>query len=456
VRDEQDEPNVARGDQACALGIDVGLSGVRAAILSEDGRILGRARRPVASSFGPGRAEANPRALLSAVHACAREALAGVAERVVAIGVGALGPAPLLVDERFEPLTPALLFSLDTRAEEQRARLGVSQDHALPKLLWWRDHEPDLWTRAAWALDVTGFLVSRLTGTPTMDEITRVNYSAPGHEPPIPQPLDPLAIAGGLRATELGAPTGTPVAAGTYDTYVDVAAIGVRSPGDAGLLLGSTLVVCRAVAEPVECAGLELTPYPGDGLLLGGWTAAGGSVLAWWERELGARPSVDELEPGDSGLVALPYFAGERTPVSDPHARGLVLGLTLATTRAQVYRALVDALALAALDHAARLAAVGLGSDIWLAGGGGTQNRAWLRATCDALGAPLAVAPFAGDAVGPACLALRAVGVEPRLPPAELIHPDACNHDRYQELYAVYRGLHPTLAEAMRRLGALA
>lgn len=398
----------------------------------------------------------DPHALLSAVHACAREALAGSDERVVAIAVGALGPAPLLVDEEFEPLTPALLFSLDTRAEEQRARLGVSHDHALPKLLWWRDREPELWTRAAWALDVTGFLVSQLTGTPTMDEITRASYSSPGHEPPVPPPLDPLAIAGGLRATDLGVPAGTPVVAGTYDTYVDVAAIGVRRPGDAAVLLGSTLVVCRAVAEPLECSGLELAPYPGEGFLLGGWTAAGGSVLAWWERELGVPPHVDELEPGEGGLVALPYFAGERTPVSDPHARGLVLGLTLATTRAQVYRALVDGLALAALDHAVRLAAIGLHTDVWLAGGGGTQNRVWLQATCDALGAPLAVAPFAGDAVGPACLALRAVGIEPRLPPAEEIHPEARRRGRYEELYAVYRGLHPTLAEAMRQLGALA
>ena len=477
-----------------ALGIDVGLTGVRAAVLSADGRLLGTARSVVTPRLSPGRAEGDPRAWLAAALEAGREAVtqsvdynhssekregpnsadpppiydynltkerfAG-APGVDAIGVAALGSAPILVDADLEPLTPALLFSLDTRAEEERAGLGVSHDHALPKLLWWREHEPESWARAAWALDATGFLVARLTGVATMDSITRADYDVRGMAPPLPlpEPLDPLAVAGGLTesaAAALGLRPGTPVSVGTYDSFADVAGAGVRRPGEACVILGSTLIVVRAVEAPVAVEGLALARYPGGGLLVGGWTASAGSAIAWFERELGAPGlNVSALEPGAGGLLALPYLAGERTPVWDPQARGLLLGLTLSTTREQAYRAIVDAVALSALDHGKRLEQAGLAPERWLVGGGGTRHEAWLRATSDALGAPLAVAAHAGEAICPAVLALRAIGAEPTLEPVRAVEPDPARHERFERLYALYRDLHPALADAMHRLGGL-
>jgi xylulokinase len=440
-----------------ALGIDVGVSAVRAAVVDADGRVRSAARRELTTRLGRGRAEHDPREWLTGTFAVGREAAAGGGGHVDAIGVGALGPAPLLVDADLEPLTPALLFSLDRRAEEQRAAIGVTHDHALPKLLWWREHEPAIWRRAATALDATGFLVARLTGRPTMDAVTRLDYGDAPLE--LPPPADPLAVSGGLgtdAARELGLAAGTPVATGTYDTYVDVAGVGARKPGDGCILLGSTLVVCRVVDDPVECPGLELSPYPGEGLLLGGWTTTGGSTLSWFTRQLGQQPEVAELEPGAGGLVALPYLCGERTPVRDPHARGLVLGLTLETSFAELYRALVDGVALSARDHAERLRDTALLPDRWLTGGGGTSNEAWVRATADAIGAPLDVVTGAGDAVGAAHLALRSIGVEPTRPVERRVEPDPARTARFDGLYAVYRNLHPQLADPMRRLEELA
>jgi len=440
-----------------ALGIDVGLTGVRAAVLSEDGRLLGAARRAVEPVLSPGRAEGDPRAWLAASLGAGREALG--ARGVDAVGVAALGSAPILVDAELEPLTPALLFSLDTRAEDEVARLGVTHDHALPKLLWWQEHEPELFARAAWALDATGFLIARLTDVPAMDTITRTDYDVRGVLPPVrlPKALDPLAVAGGLTeaaAAELGLTTGTPVVAGTYDSFADVAGVGVRRPGDACVILGSTLIIGRVTEEPVAIEGLAVARYPGEGVLVGGWTAAAGSAISWFEREFGA-VDVSSLDPGAGGLVALPYLAGERTPVWDPSARGLLLGLTLSTTHEQAYRAIVDSVALSALDHAKRLEAAGLAPEFWLAGGGGTRHEAWLRATCDALGAPLAVAAHAGEAIGPAVLALRAIGAEPKLESVREVNPDPSRHERFERLYGVYRDLHPALAAAMRELAAL-
>ena len=99
-----------------------------------------------------------------------------------------------------EAVSPALLFGLDRRAEEQRARLGLNHDHALPKLLWWAEHEPERVARAATAVDAAGFVVAGLCGELVMDSITAEAYTAPGIEPPLPlpPPCDPLSRAGGL------------------------------------------------------------------------------------------------------------------------------------------------------------------------------------------------------------------------------------------------------------------
>jgi xylulokinase len=429
---------------------------VRAAVLGEDGTLLGASRRSLQPTLARGRAELDPGVWLDAVLDAGAEAV-HVSEGAEAVAVCALGPAPVLVDAALEPLTPALLFSLDRRAEVECERLGATHDHALPKLLWWREHEPALWKRAAWALDLTGFLVARLTGAAVQDTITRESYEH-AQEPsplPLPTPLDPLAQAGGLSpdaGRALGLAAGTPIAAGTFDTYADSLAAGVREPGDACVLLGSTLVIGRAVAEPVACPGLEVSRYPGGGYFLGGWTATAGLVLDWFRRELGDVEDAKPSEPGAGSLLALPYFAGERTPVWDPRASGAMVGLTLDTTHRELYLALVDGIALSARDHLELLTTVAQAPTRWRASGGGTQDEDWLRATCDALGAPLDVVAHADRAVGPAVLAFRALGVDVSLPVVREIAPDAARSARFDGLYESYRELYRATAPVMHRL----
>jgi len=450
--------------EAHALGIDVGLSGVRAAVVRADGVLAGAARRPHARAVrSAGVAEHDPRDWLEGIHATARAAVAQAgAPRIGVVGIAALGPAPLLVDASGEPLTGAPLFSLDTRAAVQRARLepdggATAADHALPHLQRCVEERPELRERAAWALDATGFLVSWCIGTPVMDTVTLVDHVWPGVDPvaPLPDPIDPGAIAGALNARGaelLGLDEGVPVLAGTYDSFVDLAGAGVSVPGDAGLVLGSTMIVAavRSAAEPV--GGLGVSAYPGEGVLLGGWTLSGGAVLDWGERTLAGEPAAlrraaEELLPGAGGVLVLPYFAGERTPVWDLGARGAVLGLSLDHSAAHVYRGLVDALALAIRDHVARLP--GVPPARWRVTGGGTRNAAWLQATADALDAPLDVVADAGEAVGPALLALAAIGAPTPRAIERTVHPIAGRTGRFDALYDAYRRLHPRLQDAL-------
>jgi xylulokinase len=465
-----------------ALGFDVGLSGVRATVVRDDGLLVAAARRPHRRArMADGIAEHDPEEWLEGVAATGREALAATprtgahaaasapAPSIRAVGVAALGPAPLLVDAGLRPLTKALLFALDRRSEPQRlemaarapsGRAGETLDNALPKLAWWLEHDPDAAAQAAWALDATGFVVASLTGVPVMDSVTARDYALPGVEPPVPlpPPVDPTAVAGGLSAAwaeRLGVQPGIPVTAGTYDSFVDLAAAGVRRPGDGGLVLGSTTIVCRAVGEGFEPPpGLGLSAYPGDGLLAGGWTLSGGLALDWFSDRFGAGDDVVRaaagLEPG--GMLALPYLAGERTPLWDPSARGALIGLTRDSGPADVYRALVDSLALTALDHAERLEPQLGPCPAWRATGGGTRHALWPQATADALGAPLEIAPDAGEAVGPALLALRAIGADPERRPSAVIEPDPSRTERYRELLPAFRELARAVAPLLRAL----
>jgi xylulokinase len=445
-----------------AFGVDVGLSAVRATVVRDDGTLVATARRRHRHGrLGAGIAEHDPRDWMEGMAEAGREAVASAGDvRIRAVGVSAVGPAPVLVDAALAPLTKAPLFGLDRRAEPQRRRmtetLGADEaagtlDNALPKLRWWQENEPGLDGRAAWALDATGFLVASLTGVPVMDTVTAGDYQLPGIDPPftLPPPVDPLAVAGELGAgpaADLGLPAGLPVVAGTYDSFVDIAGAGVRRPGDAGIVLGSTMIVCRAAESAQPQHGLGASAYPGEGTLLGGWTLSGGLVLDWFRDSMGGGRSQDELADAASsvdtgGIVALPYLIGERTPLWDPGARGALIGLNLDSGPRQVYRALVESLAAVVRDHTDRIERVLGPCPVWRLTGGGTRNRLWVAATADAVGAPLELPAHAAEALGPALLALRAVGFDPERPTAATVEPDSRRTRHFESMLPVFRGL---------------
>jgi xylulokinase len=456
------------------LGIDLGLSGARAAVLDEAGRLLGRGRvdhQP--SGQVDDRIERDPAGWLEQAMSAAQRALSDAGHpRVAAIGVGALGPCPVLLDNDLQPLGPAPLFSIDGRAQPQRRRLiealgvdgdAVGQDHVVPRLHWLREHEPARFVRAARVVDATGFLVAKLTRRAVMDPITLQDHRLPGIEAPValPELLPADSIAGGLQpdvAGRLGLPAGIPVTVGTYDSYVDIAGAGVVAPGDACLLLGTTLIVGRVCAEPVHVDGLRCDPYFGDTWFLGGWTSAAGTVLRWSARTFGEGAANEgaRLSPGAGGLVALPYFSGERAPIWDTEARGAVIGMTLATTGAELCRALLDSVVLSGLDLATRLDETAGRPEAWRATGGGTRQPAWVQAMCDAAGRPVEIVADAGEAAAAARLALRALG-RPVAPQIErVLQPDMRRHERYARLYPIYRGLYPQLMSSMHAIGRLA
>lgn len=445
-----------------SLGIDVGLSGVRAAVMRDDGRVLAVARCDSSPVFAEGVTEQDPRGWLEGAIEAGSRAVADASTSVDGMAVVALGPAPVLLDAEGEALSPSPLFGLDRRAAPWRERLATGPDHAMPTLLRWADTAPELIAKATMVVDAAGFVVRAMTGEGTMDRVTAASYRWPGIESPlpVPSPVEPDAIAGTLApsaADLMGLRAGIPVAVGTIDCFADIAAAGVARPGDGAILLGSTLVVYAVTGGEPEVAGLDTTPHLGDGSLVGGSTATAGLALDRLVRLLGSTEDLEQeagaLEPGSGGLLALPYLAGERTPLRDPWARGVLAGLTLTTTAAKLYRAMVDGIALTALEHHDRLRDAGLAPDRYRVAGGGVRNRTWLASVCDALGTPLDVMPDAGSAAGAAWLGLRMLGLEPERSPDQRREPDETRHTRFRDLLERTRVLWRAAAPVVRGLG---
>jgi xylulokinase len=430
-------------DDPIVLGLDQGSSGARAVVMAHTGDVLGSGRVACTDLRRvDGRSEHDPAAWLDESFEAARRAVSEAGcTRVDAIGVGALGPAPILLDVDLTPLAPAPLFPIEAEGT-------------------WSDHLPaELTDRSVWQVDVAGFLVCELTGAPAMDRITATDHT--GGPAARPEPREPFEVAGVLAdaaAGRIGLDPGAPVTVGTYDTFIDLAAIGAADPGAAAILLGSTVIVGVVSETPDAPEGLRASPHIGSGWFVGGWTSTAGRALAWAAALGGDRPEPSTARrsaaPGAGGVLALPYLDGERAPVWDPLARGALVGLTTTTTTDDIYDAVLDGVVLSTVDLATRLAHRSVGTP-WRVAGGGARDEAWLQATADALGEPL-VAIDLPDAGGAARAAFAAIGRPLASPEGRVVEPDPAMHDRWVELAAIYDRLYPALADPIHRLGALA
>jgi xylulokinase len=203
--------------------------------------------------------------------------------------------------------------------------------------------------------------------------------------------------------------------------------------------------------------------YPGSRNLAGGM-ATSGSITAWLKDLFGAADYADLLAaaqdsaPGAAGLLMLPYFAGERTPIADPHARGVIAGLTLSHTRGDIYRAALESIAMGVRHNIEAMEDVGARIDRVVAVGGGTQGRVWTQIVSDVTGRGQEVPTHTiGASYGAAYLAACSIGnpsISDWNPVAETMQPLEQNVHGYDELYGLYRELYPATARIAHALSA--
>ena len=426
---------------------------------------------------------------------------------VKAVGVSGIGPCFVPADHDGRALRPAILYGIDTRAAAEIAelddRLGrerivqrtgsaLTSQAVGPKLLWYRRNEPDRYRRTRYVLPASSLLVQRLTGEYVIDRHTASGFNplydvgagewiddwagaVLGEDgPPLPRLLWATEAAGEVSAAgaeATGLAPGTPVAAGTIDAAAEALSVGVREPGDLMLMYGSTMFLILVVDRPQPDPRVWGTQYviPGTANIAAGMATSG--VLTAWFRDLlggdGRAPSYQDLvdaagdvPAGAEGLVCLPYFSGERTPIHDPDARGVLAGLTLRHGRGHIYRALLEATAYAVRHNLETIDDIGAEVRRAVEVGGGTRSDLWPQIVADVTGVDQEVPGVTvGAALGDCMLAGIAVGLvalDAAWNPIErTIAAAPESTPRYDELYGVYRELYPATRAQMHALARL-
>ncbi len=484
---------------SAVLGVDIGTSSSKGVVVDLDGRILATATREhEVSRPRPGWVEMDASVWWDEFASLSRElvgALAGVS--INAVGVSGMGPCVAVADDRGELLRPAILYGVDTRSQPQIAALNerfgrqaivercgseLSTQAVGPKLAWLADNEPAVATTARYLFMPSSWLGFKLTGSYVLDHHSASQsvplYDTGAHswfepwwhdiapnivQPELVWPGEIIGMVTPAAASTTGLPAGIPVIAGTIDAWTEAVSVNAQSPGDLMLMYGTTMFLICTTAQRATAPGLWGTvgAFPGVRNLAGGM-ATSGAITSWLRRLFGAPGFSDLLDEaaqsgvGARGLLMLPYFAGERTPVADPDARGVIAGLTVEHSRGDLYRAALEATAMGVRHNVDAFRAAGAPIERIVAVGGGTQGVLWTQIVSDVTGLTQEVPSVTiGACFGAAYLAARvlvAVDIGDWNPTASTVTPDPSTADAYNGLFELYRGLYPATVEISHRL----
>ena len=510
------------------MAVDGGTESTRVGIFDFQGRLVSQASRCYKTTFArSGWAEQNPEDWWTSLIAAARTAVnAGSvpADQIAAICTDATTCTLVAVDRSGRHLRPALLW-MDVRAADQARRIfetghpalcystsGLNAEWMLPKVLWLKENEPQVFARTATFLEYQDWLTYRLTGRLVLNRCTSTHrwfYNTRGWRNPgsptvqhesIPGPwptdlwrtLDLEDLAGKVpeevlpaagpvgsltagAAEDFGLSPSTPVFQGAGDAFAALPGLGVTEPGAIALIAGSSNVVAGYTDREVHGPGI-LGAFP-DVLIPGLWLMEGGqastgSILAWFKRnfalDLSENTAYEHLSaeaakipPGSGGLVAVDSLQGNRTPYSDSMARGAVWGLSLNTSRAQLFRSLIEGIAYGTRHVLETMAGMGMRFDGIRACGGATKSDLYMQIMTDVCGIPISLTEVPeASLLGCAALAAVGLGIYADLSTAsrEMVRvsrtfePDREAHQIYRLYFELYKETYPRLRKLMHQM----
>lgn len=503
------------------IGTDIGTSGTKSVLMDTSGKLIAQSLVEYdVLTPKPLWAEQWASVWLAAAKQSIKQVVtnSGVTPTdIKGIGISALyGGSGIPVDADGKEVRQALIW-MDRRAEEQvqwvkdhidLQKLSditgndiVDPYYGYTKILWIKQNEPENWAQIKELLPPDTFIVKDLTGN------TAVNYSAAGNiggvydinennwsgdllaELDIPRSMmpdrlvDATEIVGTLTtkaAEETGLPVGTPIIVGGVDVGAANVGMGVLEPGRYVAAIGTSMNAALVSEEPIKDQGLIVWPYPYKSEKLNynfSGSATAGAITKWFrdnfaelevsEQKAGGRNAyavlserAKDIPAGSNGLVVLPYFMGERAPVWNSDAKGVLFGLSLAHNKEHIYHAFQEAVAYA-LRHSIELTGQDLGDDIILAGGV-TQSPEWVQMFADVTGyairTPIENAEAnLGDVMlaGLATETLTLSQVKNWQVLGEKVEPDPKRHKIYNEYFALYRKLYDDLNDDMSTLTKL-
>jgi xylulokinase len=489
-----------------AIGVDIGTTGVKGALIDVDGRVLADATiEHDLHSPHTGWAEEDPRDWIGGAAAALRQLVQSPEfdpNGIAAIGVSGMVPAMVLLDENGQPVRPSIQQN-DARAIAEVAELTecidqerlyrltggyTNQQHIAPRLLWMQRTEPDAWRRTRTILGsydlVTAWLCDADPATCSLElnwaiesglfdfrerrwvpELLAAVDLDPSYFPPVYQPTDIVGLLGPEAAAATGLPAGVPIVAGSADHIASALAAALREDGDTLIKFGGAGDILYCSAQPITHPSLFIDAHdiPGK-YLLNGCMAASGSLVKWYVTEIlglsTAKAILQELDreaagvpPGSDGVTILPYFLGEKTPIMDPRARGVIFGLDLSHSRAHIFRATLEAVMYGFRHHVDVLREAGLEPSRFLATNGGVSSSLWRQIAADVLGEPItSFRNHPGSVLGVAFVAGMAGGlftewteIDRFLTDRSVNEPSAEPVERYDHGYAIYRDLYRRL-----------
>lgn len=500
---------------------DLGTTGNKATLYDREGQLVGAAFHPYATEYAyTGWAEQNPEDWWEAVRLSTRGLLGetGVAPDDIAcitFSGQMMGAVPLDRDAR--PLRNAIIWA-DQRALEQERWIGervsfedvyritghrLSASYSLAKILWLRDHQPDIYNATHKFVHAKDSIVARLTGefvTDPSDGSSMNLYDLRGGEwsgaildavdlpsNKLPQLRLSTEVVGEVRAAvaaEVGVAAGTPVVLGGGDGSCAAAGAGVIAAGSAYNYVGSSSWIALSTSEPIYDPAYRTFTFghviPDMFMPTGTMQAAGASYqwtrdqLSLFEKEtaerLGISPyelinlEIAQVAPGAEGLFFLPYLLGERSPRWNPHARGAFIGLTIRHTRAHMYRAVLEGVTMNLRVILDAFRAQGTQIEAMRVIGGGASGRVWNQIMADLYGMPVQRLAILEEATSMGAALVGGVGVG-LYSDFDMIHnmnavattimPDPGAQAIYERMVPIFDKLYAALAPVYDEIAAL-
>ena len=491
-------------------GLDIGTTGCKLTVFDESGRALGKAYREYPARRAVSGHEIDVFALMDGVWAVLREMAAQFPD-IAAVGVTSFGETFVMTDAAGTPLHDAMLYTDPRGAEECRAlcdRLGAEriaritglhphEMYSISKIMWLKAHRPEVFRAARRIFLIGDYVVWQLTGRAVIDyslatrtmafDIGALSWSgevleAAGVDPAMLSEIVPTGTCAGTVTREAAGKTGLASDCRVVQVCHDqvAAAVGAGAFDGSVAVDGAGTVECLTPifdAMPdisvMSRGRFSVVPYVIPGKYVAyAFSYTGGALLQWFADTL-AKKEKDEARAlgrsvyaclddayegrGPTGLLVLPHFAGAATPYMDIGSRGAILGLSVGTDLAAIYRACMEGVAYEMRLNYDALAGSGIRFGRIHATGGGARSRVWTQMKADILGMPVtALETSDAGTVGSAMLTGVAIGLFGSLGEAaaimvreaETFQPDAAMHEKYMEVYQRYRRVY----EAVRPL----
>lgn len=492
------------------LGIDVGTNSTKGVLVTQAGEIVARHEVPHRMLVPrPGWAEHDAEGTWwgDVVKVCGSFFGNGTfrGSDVRAVGISAIGPCVVPLDASFRPLRPGILYGVDVRASSQIDELdqAIGPDAIMaisgmaltsqavgPKIRWIQQEEPDVWKKTRYLTTASSYIIAKLTGELVMDRHTASHYmplfdhrtfewsdtymehvAARAMLPDLKWSDEVAGLVTVEASRQTGLPVGTPVTAGAVDALSEAISVGVVDEGDLMIMYGSTTFFILVLDEPRP----NPITWTTAGAFRGQYNMAAGMAttgeLTRWLRDTMARDlgadeafrvlfeEAREVGPGAGGLLLLPYFSGERTPIQDPKARGVLAGLGLSHGRGHIFRAALEGVGFGIRHNLETFQSLGMPVKRVVSVGGGTRTDLWPQIVSDISGVVQEIPETTiGASYGDAFLAGLGAGLVSQddlrhwVREGRQVEPRSDYADLYEELYGSYLELYEQTRRVVHRL----